>query len=594
MDKNSFGKKVLLILPIVAILLVAVLMFIRAFYGFDWSDESYNLALPYRFLLGDRPFVNSWDADQISAILMVPVLWLYRCVTGSMDGILLFTRILFVLVQTAVALAVYNVIFKLYENRIVALFTSLICLSFVPYSMPNFSYYTISSLLMIVTAVFFLFLYTTENPTKLSALAISAGVAYAFACLAQLCCIAVLPFFLLLLAAVKPYEKQQESSSKTMRPLLFFLCGYLTVLLLVCGFLLITVGIDGISKNISVLFYNPDDKPIPLANKISFFIREYYNLVALALLQIFMLAILFLCRYIKTDVTVNAIFTFLVRIFMPFCIVYNIIVILIQPEKALPLPSKINQIQICAGLWPLVLFVNKPARKNAVLMLTLYIPANILCVAFYLSSSNGITGACCALTLAVMSACPMIYEYYKPWIQTLKKKSGKKYLAPLLQSALAILAAFVIGSNVVLRTQTVFHDSPLAKLTAQIQVGPAKGLYTTPSSAANYAGIVADIRASVPKDSKVLFSGLLPFGYLCIDQTAATPTFWRTQLTGSKLASYFADNPADRPTFVYIVKKQYGSQNSGNGPNTAAVQKIMGQKVTLKETKYAYQYTISE
>jgi hypothetical protein len=391
MVKNSYVKKILQLLPYFAIALVAASFFVRAFYGFDWSDECYNLALPYRFVLGTRPFIDSWDADQTYAMLLAPILWLYRLAVGSMDGILLFMRLLFLLVQTAVSLLVYRVILKLYGSRTVALITAAVCLSFAPYSISNFSYYTLSCLLMIVAAMLLISLYLTESAVKIAVLSTLAGVAYACACLAFPCCIAVLPSFILLLCAVRPRVKKQGNSKKSMCALVFFLGGFLFIALLVCGYLLITVGFDGVWKNIPYL--DPDHRPINFADKLFRFILDYYNLIAVAMMQLFFLAILFLCKYVKIDIGVNFIFAFLIRICMPLCIAANVIIILIQPVTASTLPIKINQIQVCAGFWPLVLFVNRPSRKNAVIMLSLYVPANLMCLAFYLTNSKGIAEA---------------------------------------------------------------------------------------------------------------------------------------------------------------------------------------------------------
>lgn len=593
MLKNNYGKKILQILPYAAIALVAASFFVRAFYGFDWSDECYNLALPYRFALGSRAFIDSWDADQTYALLLAPVLWLYRLVVGNMDGILLFMRLLFVLVQTAVSLLVYRVMLKLCGSRTVALVAAAICLSFAPYSISSFSYYTLSCLLMIVAAMLVISLYLTESTARITVLSTLAGVTYACACVAFPCCIAVLPSFILLLCAVRPRVKKQEGSQKTLRALAFFLSGFLFIGILVCGYLFVTVGLDEISKNISYLFYDPDHKPVMIVDKIFHFIRDYYNLMAVALMQLFFLAILFLFKYVKLDVGVKYIFAFLIRVCMPLCIVANIIIILIEPVSSSPFIVKINQIQVCAGLWPLVLFANKPSRKNAIVMLSLYVPANLMCLAFYLSNSKGINEAPCTLILAVLSICPMLYEYYVPLIQMLKKKP-KKNMAYLLQAGLIILAVFVIGSSSILRVETVYRDSSLSKLTVQMQSGPAKGIYTTPTAAANYEGIVADISASVPKNSTVLFTGLLPFGYLCTDQPPAAPSLWRTQFDSDRLASYYRKYPTNRPTFIYIVKKQYGYVNGNNKPDLYSAQKNTDKNVTQKETKYSYQYIVSK
>lgn len=84
-QKESY---VITIFPYAVLCGVGLLLCIRAFFGFDWSDECYYAALPYRFLEGDRFFIDSWDIHQTSAMLLVPFLWCYRTITGNMDGTL--------------------------------------------------------------------------------------------------------------------------------------------------------------------------------------------------------------------------------------------------------------------------------------------------------------------------------------------------------------------------------------------------------------------------------------------------------------------------------------------------------------------------
>lgn len=592
-DKKAINRKNLLnYWPCLILILLAVPFFVRAFYGFDWSDECYYLALPYRFALGDHLFVDSWDIHQTSAILVAPIMWLYHRIVGNMDAILLFMRLLFVLFQLIISLIVYHMVHKLYENRTVGLLTAAVCLAFVPFSISDFSYNTISYLLIILTGMLLAGLYFAETSAKMTVLSALAGIVYVCACLAYPYYVLVFPSYMVLLCAVRPRVKTPDGDRKTLRPLVFFLAGCLFAGAVIVIYVLATVGFSGVRDNIFNLFYDPEHPQFKVLAKLTEFLKDYYNQLFLAMLQFFLLVVVYLCNHMKINIGINFIFEFLIRFIMPFCILINIILVLAAP-KTVPLTTKINQIQICAGFWPLILYASRPSKRQAVMLLTMYIPANLMCVGVYFASNNGMKGASYVLVLAVMSVCPIAYEYYYPAFQKLKE-ANKKRIALLIRAGLVAMTVCVIMLNGALRFYTVYRDKPVNQLTVQMTNGPAKGIYTTPASAADYNAIVQDIRASLPDEGRVMFPGLLPFGYLCTNQRPAPHSLWRTPLSSTRLAEYFGLQPENRPVFIYMVKKQYGLTNDKNEPDIGLAQRIAGKTVTEKETKYSYQYTVGK
>ncbi|MCR5716889.1 MAG: hypothetical protein K6G23_08595 [Lachnospiraceae bacterium] len=91
--KAANKKNPALILMFVALCLISVLAMIKTiFFSFD-IDEGYTLAMGYRLAKGDRLFADLWESHQLSAIFVMPFLWLYEQITGSMDGIVIAMRI---------------------------------------------------------------------------------------------------------------------------------------------------------------------------------------------------------------------------------------------------------------------------------------------------------------------------------------------------------------------------------------------------------------------------------------------------------------------------------------------------------------------
>ena len=82
------------------ILLVGLLLFIRASYGFDWCDEGYYYSITYRLALGDRMFSDSWELHQTSAVVTLPLMKLFLHLNGgSTEGMVLLFRRIFVLFE---------------------------------------------------------------------------------------------------------------------------------------------------------------------------------------------------------------------------------------------------------------------------------------------------------------------------------------------------------------------------------------------------------------------------------------------------------------------------------------------------------------
>lgn len=73
--------------PALTLYTVLFLIFVvRAFFGVDWTDESYYAASAYRIVLGDPVFDGSWDIHQLAGILEAPLLWMYVKLTGGGYG----------------------------------------------------------------------------------------------------------------------------------------------------------------------------------------------------------------------------------------------------------------------------------------------------------------------------------------------------------------------------------------------------------------------------------------------------------------------------------------------------------------------------
>ncbi|MBQ6575193.1 MAG: hypothetical protein IJL90_03700, partial [Lachnospiraceae bacterium] len=120
----------------------------RAFMGFCWSDESFYVSTADRFLRGDIPLVDEWYRTQLSSLVMVPFLAVYRLIAGY-NGVILYFRILYLIFSTAVAYVWYRVLLGHY-SRSAALLTSLIIMFYAHLGNATFSYYMLSELFFLL------------------------------------------------------------------------------------------------------------------------------------------------------------------------------------------------------------------------------------------------------------------------------------------------------------------------------------------------------------------------------------------------------------------------------------------------------------
>lgn len=113
----------------------------KIFTGFD-IDEAYALAIPYRVLQGDRLFADMWEVHQTSFFLPYVIMKAYEVMTGSMDGVVIFTRVITTLLHLSVSLLVYKTIRSMdgKGNKKTAVLLGLLYFNFLPKWMINLDF----------------------------------------------------------------------------------------------------------------------------------------------------------------------------------------------------------------------------------------------------------------------------------------------------------------------------------------------------------------------------------------------------------------------------------------------------------------------
>ncbi|MEG2428776.1 MAG: glycosyltransferase family 39 protein [Oscillospiraceae bacterium] len=225
-----------------------VLFLIRCFFGFDWSDETYYSAISYRLCLGDELFKENWDIHQLSAIITLPLVYLYKIVTGGTDGLILFMRISYTICQFATILYIYNCCKKRYKNYVSLLIATF--LTFIPFAIRSFSYNTLS-LLFLNLSLFLLF--DAKEISKKTYKYFLSGLALALAILAYPFLIMVLPITVIYILVSCIRKK-----TITLKAVLLYFAGGISVITAFVAYVATNTLLSNIVKYAKFLFLDPE------------------------------------------------------------------------------------------------------------------------------------------------------------------------------------------------------------------------------------------------------------------------------------------------------------------------------------------------
>jgi len=123
--------------------LAALLLYPRLFISADFTDEAYYVALPYSYLLGQRPYIDELSLAQNPGALLLPLVKGYVALSGGTSGIVLFFRHLFLLLNFLCAVFVWKAL-QNEVSRPVAILSALLFFVYVPFGIFGVSYNTLA------------------------------------------------------------------------------------------------------------------------------------------------------------------------------------------------------------------------------------------------------------------------------------------------------------------------------------------------------------------------------------------------------------------------------------------------------------------
>lgn len=546
---------------------ITVLAVWKCRYGFGGLDESFCLTIPHRLSQGDRLFADEWHLSQLSGLLNVPFVWLYRTVTGSMEGILLAARYLYVLFHGLVALFCYARLRKYGFASVAAVGLYYL---FTPYDIMALSYNTMGIDFLLVAG---LLLGTCEKRVchVLGGLSLSASV---------LCC-PYLAAAYLVYGAVAGVQALRGKRGGFFGGSRFLWCS-LGVGLAAGAFLLyiqLTCGLGAVLKNLPCMLEDPEHPSTGPA----YWLKNYFYRIYIChpwfkvplLSWTGMLAAMAVDRNRRNHRAFYLIISGLITV-TAFAMFY--------PASIKTYYNAIMFPMVFVGLPAYILCENKPKELfYGVFMGGLLYSVAVSCGSnqfFYVIS----------MACAVSNVASLIFV--AQLCGEMRQRPDDVAYGPVLcrcGAALALVLVLVQGfMQFRVKAYHCFWDEEPAALTCTIQAGPAKGLATTEKKQAQYTQQYEDLAwyRTAPQGNILILTNS-PWYYLAVDPLPyGTFSAWTSgvgQKALNRLEEYYQGNPGKVPQYICIPKARDAEPDNLELVETA---QRYGYRLTESELSY--------
>lgn len=498
----------------------------RLFLGLDLQDESFSIVVPWRWALGDTPFVNEQNLAQFGSLLDYPFIKLFGIVRDyDATGLVLYTRHVYLLLTLAVAAVVFLIVRRLVRWEL-ALPVAAVYVSLIFLQMPQPSYSTMGAAFLTLGAALGLWVVVEGRGRKW---AFASGAAYGLAVVAYPTLLFILPFYAVFLAfalgrravgmvaelafAHPPDPAGPPTGRAAWRALSLWALGGVAVLLPVA---LVTVSF-GIGNLQRCWAYTLD--VARRTDQLGGAVKSYE--VALGFWRFY---------WSRPQLIVVALVIFIVYKRWPttgrFLLAALPVALWLAGRSVFDATGFVLVYAVVAPY--LFLFVPSSRREvGAKLLLWVWVPAMIAgamtaftSAAGYLSAPVGFMPA--LLVSGVLLAWSLEAVAIPRPAGSRASSSGRR---PWL--ALVVLVA-IVGVTVAFQFQFQQQDVPYGALTSRVAAGPWRGIKVTAEQLRELDGFAADLRAqSRPGDKLLVFYQVCGY-YLYWDGVIAANSYWLT------------------------------------------------------------------
>lgn len=542
---NISNQSLLFIILLVASVIFA---FWKCKFGFGGNDEAFYLTTAHRITLGDIFINDEWHLSQLSGFLLLPLVALFKLITGSTEGIILTFRVLYIIAHAGVTILIYR---KLKQYGYITVVASILYFIFTPYDIMALSYNTMAIELLVVTGIL---LATSDSNKKLPFIISGLAFAGAVLCSPYLAIVYILFAVCVLLNFILKKVKftttifsEDTFSIKTFK---WFSLGVGILAFVFIIFVFTRLSISDIVANLPGMFTDPEHPPIPFARKFTSYFRHIYQChpyfkIAVVSFGIMLLAMIF-DKNRQNHRSFYLITSCLITLFSYFLFV---------PMLTSKYYNAIMFPMIFVGITSYILCKKKPRK----LMISLFILGLLygFCVSYGSNQYFYVVSMASVITniASFIFTGTLLKELYKKHDNVAFGKT-LKYLSVAAISVIVIMLGFL--QIKVKYTHCFWESTVTTELKSQIKNGPAKGIYTTVSNSSTYEKIYADLKYyETQNPDNILILSKRTWCYLNMnDFPYGTLSAWLPESVPSlqRLITYYEVNPDKVPKYIYIPK----------------------------------------
>ena len=511
----------------VGVLVIAALFMLnRAKYGYIYNDEPFILTLSHRLIKGDVFLYDEWQPTQLTGFLNYPWMILFTATHNNTDGMILFFRYIYVVLNFVSLLFVY---LRLSNYSKKPLITGAACLYLLLFSSMDiltvsYNFYSLTGLLLFVTLCI-----TGKSNIEY----LFAGIFFSVATLASpyLAIVFVLYY---LFFSLNHFVLKKDISKNLIDITKMVLFG---VILLVAVFICFLYGTGGnISKMLNTVSYIFTDVEYPS--------QSIFQLIY---------------GYLYTWVNKFRTFGFMFAVFVMLSLIdkkhktlwleaHIIAFVILTPRMIHIFLYQFNYLIMQIGLLGFHALIIDGQRNNSYSLIA--IAGVIFSFILYATSDLKQYAIANGMVLAGFASFFLIDDYLQKYENN-----------TILIKTLCILLVFAqIGTEVYERMTKYYLDNNINDNLYLIEESVAKGLYVDQEQYDTYMSVYNDININIPHAAKLLVLSQKPWIYLANDSDYCTYSAWMTsskEFRINRLKEYYTLHQDKYPNYIYVLDEDF-------------------------------------
>ena len=509
-----------------ALVIAALFMLNRAKYGYIYNDEPFILTLSHRLIKGDVFLYDEWQPTQLTGFLNYPWMILFTATHNNTDGMILFFRYIYVVLNFVSLLFVY---LRLSNYSKKPLITGAACLYLLLFSSMDiltvsYNFYSLTGLLLFVTLCI-----TGKSNIEY----LFAGIFFSVATLASpyLAIVFVLYY---LFFSLNHFVLKKDISKNLIDITKMVLFG---VILSVVVFICFLYGTGGnISKMLNTVSYIFTDVEYPS--------QSIFQLIY---------------GYLYTWVNKFRTFGFMFAVFVMLSLIdkkhktlwleaHIIAFVILTPRMIHIFLYQFNYLIMQIGLLGFHALIIDEQRNNSYSLMA--IAGVIFSFILYATSDLKQYAIANGMVLAGFASFFLIDDYLQKYENN-----------TILIKTLCILLVFAqIGTEVYERMTKYYLDNNINDNLYLIEKSVAKGLYVDQEQYDTYMSIYNDINVNIPHAAKLLVLSQKPWIYLANDSDYCTYSAWMTsskEFRINRLKEYYTLHQDKYPNYIYVLDEDF-------------------------------------